>query len=196
MSNESLTDKITSIILALDHSSPSGDQNWSEEGEVKLSVVRAALGGLEVTREDIRATGLMRVIPAPDTEPVKADTAAPLTLEAAKAAMNAAEIAVDKERARLIAAERNVIKTRARLADTIKAWLAEWPPITFDTAHRDHIKRLQEHKAAGMVSRAESTAGTSPLDRFAAATAAHGTRQGGDAFRRGASVRRSLPSQR
>ena len=188
---ENLTDKIAAVIRGLDH----GNANlFSEEGEVRISVIRDALN-TPVTRDDIRATGLLRVIPAApiEAEPVQA----PQTVREAEVAVNDAQVALDQCRTRLINAEKNGVKTRAALATTIQAWCAEFPPVTFASEHAAHIKRLAAHAAAGRLEPQNvSTAGRSPLDQFAAATSAKGRGAGqGDAFRRGASSRR-LPSQR
>jgi hypothetical protein len=213
---QDLTDKIAQVIRGLDHGSPCGDANWSEEGEVRISIVRDALGGLAVTRDDIRATGLLRVIPAANTEDDPTAEAAafarhrqgqrghgsapvgePKTVAEAEVAVNAAQVAVDHARNRLIAAEKNGIRTRAKWAETIKAWVAQFPPRDQNAVYKEHCERLAAHKAAGKLEQQNvSTAGRSPLDQFAAATSAKGRGAGqGDAFRRGASSRR-LPSQR
>jgi hypothetical protein len=147
-----------------------------------------------VTRDDIRATGLLRVIPAApiEAEPVQA----PQTVREAEVAVNDAQVALDQCRTRLINAEKNGVKTRAALATTIQAWCAEFPPRGQNEIYKEHCARLAAHKKAGMVSQAVSTAGHSPLDQFAHSTAAQGRGAGGgNSFRRNASVRR-IPSQR
>lgn len=186
-----LVPRLREFIGALDGDDPN---LWTSDDEVKLSLLVPQFGAL--TRDQVRASGAIR-------KRTKADpNAAPVVLEKgsveeAKAAVAAAETALTAAQAKTVATKKLVRVADGKLADALRNWAAVFPIQTADVVHREHIKRLAAHAAAGNVAQPTRVNG-SGIDTMAAGTksGSGGRAQRFDAFRRGAGTGRRLPSDR
>jgi hypothetical protein len=202
-----LSARLQEFIAGLDHA----DDTFWVEGEVKLSVLAPKFGPL--TRAQVQASGAIRRIepltdqssdPEPaaaNGEPVAEAATKPLSvIEQAELAVVETELAMRLAIKKTIETLARTRKSREALAVAVCNWSAAFPIVTHRENLDRHLKSLAKHKADGMVSHAESTAGRSPLDQHAAYTkpGSGGRANDPSSYRRGGSVHRGtrLPSSR
>jgi len=194
-SNSELAEELAAIL------DPNNPDCWVED-RPRLSYVCTKLGR-KITRAELDATGVVRVVPSAKattpTDKVAAQAELVETLERqrtdAMAALDAAKLAARE--------------ARSRFADALRDWMRSTggiEPGDFRTLHKRHTESQHEYRRKVMAGEIAEPAQTSAVGRSLVDRIANASRNGSNAprhacspnglgFRRGASTFR-LPSQR
>lgn len=151
--------------------------HWTDSGEPSLAAVKA-IAGRTVTREEVRATGRMR-IKAPAAKPVVNHA-----IEIAKAAL-----AVQEQIQKVAKLKAKVKEKNAAFAAVHAELMRVTPPPSVEEVIREHLRRTAEHTAAGNVAARVEPVFRSKLDAVMSGAPRRGARDVTGNARRVRSVR-------